>query len=178
MIKAYFFDWMKTLADATQGFNIKDLVGEEINNSLLLKKLEDVNLPNSKDQIYEVLTNARHSLYEDSERVITHLKPDYKLAIVSNMYSITTKQIKRLFPDFLSLFDTLTLSVEAGLMKPNPEIFAYTLRNLNKITGLNIQANEIMVIGDRKDYDFDPAIALGMQARLIDRKAQTLAEVI
>jgi len=99
------------------------------------------------------------------------------------MYGITANRIRELFPDFLNMFDVVTLSAEIGLKKPNPEIFLRTLQMLNGYCKLNgnhqdILPEEVMMVGDKQDKDVDPAIALGMQAKLIDRNTQNLNDVL
>ncbi len=180
MIKAYFFDWMETLGDINDTDPIKNFLTQDQHYSLFTKKFGEADIPKKyKDLIYSKLMNVKLTIYPDSEEIISNLKKDYKLAIISNMYSITVEKIRKLFPDFLSKFDTLTFSSEVGLRKPNSEIFVYTLDELNKICRSNIFPREVMMIGDKQDKDIGPALALGMQAKLIDRnKGQTLVDLI
>jgi len=179
MVKAYFFDWMGTLGDTTERMAIRETIGREIHLELLTKKFKDVKIPEEhKNAIYSRLINSRHWLYPDSERIISNLKEGYKLAIISNMYEITAGRIRKSFPDFLEMFDVVTLSAEVGLRKPDPKIFLYTLNILNLINGVEICPEEVMVIGDSQDKDVDAPKSIGMQARLIDRNTQTLNEVL
>jgi HAD superfamily hydrolase (TIGR01549 family) len=178
MIKAYFFDWMGTVADATDRMIVRDLNGQECHESLLVNRFHEADIPRCGDLIRSKLTNADHWLYEDSMEVISSLKPDYKLAIVSNMYDITARRVRQLFPQFLSKFDMLAFSAEVGLRKPDPQIFLYALRRLNKIHGTDILPNEVVMVGDNMDKDVGPANEAGMYADLIDRDSQGLLEVV
>lgn len=173
MIKAYFFDWMKTLGDFTPSNlgDIPKLVTKEQERLLLIKKFENVPL-NNKDVVYSSLLETNLFIYPDSEEVISNLKSKYKLAIISDMYDVTVQRIRKLFPKFLNNFDVLTFSSEVGIKKPDPEIFLYTCNKLN------ICPQDVIMIGDNQDKDIDPAFALGMQARLINREKQTLEDVI
>ena len=53
-------------------------------------------------------------------------------------------------------FETLTVSEEVGVKKPNPEIFHYALRKANAT------AEESLMIGDEMAVDIDGARAVGM----------------
>ena len=53
-------------------------------------------------------------------------------------------------------FETLTVSEEVGVKKPNPEIFYYALRKANAT------AEKSLMIGDEMAVDIDGARAAGM----------------
>ena len=179
MIKAYFFDWIGTLGNVKNSFNIiRPFLTKKQHVSLLTRNFEDADIPEEhRQEIYDLLMNENHYLYEDTEKLIYELKQDYKLAIVSNMYGISGERIRGLFPDFLSQFDFVTFSAEAGLKKPDPKIFYHTLDRLNGQYKA-MESNEVMMIGDKLDKDVEPPLRLGMQARLIDRSKQNLGDVI
>lgn len=178
MVKAYFFDWMETLADYNDENNVRSLLTKQEHDFLMVQKSEEAEIsPEKKELIYQKLEEVTHFVYSDSERVIDALRPYYKLAIVSNMYYITAKRIRKLFPDFINKFDVLAFSGEIGLKKPDYEIFYYALNRLNKISKQFILPNEIMMIGNKQDKDIEPALKLGMQAKLIDKKNQDLEEI-
>jgi len=180
MIKAYFFDWAGTLGKIVEDSKISDLLTKEEYYSMMTGEFERVDFSDDKKRkiVYFNLINARHSLFNDTERVINKLRPNYKIAVVSNMYDITAKQIRSLFSDFLRRFDVVTLSAEVGTEKPSPDIFIHTLHKLNKFYNSNIFLSEVMMIGDKQDKDIEPALNLGMQARLIDRNNQNLIDII
>ena len=116
MIKAYFFDWAGTLGKIVEDSKISDLLTKEEYYSMMTGEFERVDFSDDKKRkiVYFNLINARHSLFNDTERVINKLRPNYKIAVVSNMYDITAKQIRSLFSDFLRRFDVVTLSAEVG----------------------------------------------------------------
>jgi len=180
MIKAYFFDWMGTLAEASGGFDIKERFGRDYHRELLVKKLEDVDaLQKDKVETASMLKDSTHWLYPESKKVISELKPNYKLAIISNIYDISAQKINELFPNFLQNFDVITFSSEIGLKKPDTKIFTYTLDKLNRIYNENISPKEVVMIGDKQNKDIDPPLALGMNAILINRdNGSTLEDVI
>ena len=173
MIKAYFFAWMGTLGSVDNEKSIREIINNDEHNALLTKVFDNTGInENRKNLIYSKLSNAKLQLYPDSEEVIENLKGDYKLAIISNVYEITSQRIKDLFPKFLNKFDFITWSCEVGMKKPNMNIFLYTLNNLG------FPPEEVVMIGDSQDKDINPALSLWMQARLIDRSKQNLEDVI
>jgi len=180
MTKAYFFDWMGTLGDATESLTVREKFGREYHHELLLNKFEDANISEEhRKEIGSMLREATHWLYTESQKVISELKPNYKLAIISNIYDIAAQRVREIFPNFLKNFDVITFSSDVGLKKPEPEIFLYTLAILNQHCDLKIFPEEVTMVGDKKDKDVIPAQNLGMQAILINReKGNTLEDVI
>ena len=141
MIKAYFFDWMGTLGNVVDvmPLGLGKFLGEK--NHLLQLTSDIDNSPLSvhdRELLRRALYDARFSLYPDSQEIITRLKGENKLAIVSNVYPITPQRIRSLFPDILSQFDVITFSSEVGMRKPNLEIFKYTFERLNRLNGKRI----------------------------------------
>jgi len=170
MIKAYFFDWMGTLGNVTARLDLRKRFGREYHRELLTNKLEDANIPEGpRGEIYFMLQEAIHWLYPESQKLISELRPEYKLAIISNIYDIAAQKVRKLFPNLLENFDVITFSSDVGLKKPDPRIFTYTLERLNKVLNTNIEPKEVVMVGDKKDKDVDPPIGLGMNAILIDR---------
>ena len=180
MKKAYFFDWMGTLANATTRFTVRERFGRDYHYELLTNKLEDIDISEEyKKEVAIMLREATHWLYPESQKVISELKPGYKLAIISNIYDITAQKVRDLFPEFLQNFDVITFSSEIGLRKPDPRIFTYTLNKLNKIFDINIYPREVIMVGDKQDKDVIPAQFLGMNAILINRNnGSTLEDVL
>jgi len=171
MVKAYFFDWMGTLGEITGRVTVKEKFGREYHNKLLLNKFEDAHIAEDcREEIRPMLQEAIHWLYPESQRSISELKPNYKLGIDSNIYDITAQRVREIFPTFLKNFDVITFSSDIGLKKPEPEIFLYTLGILNQNCKLNILPEEVIMVGDSKDKDVDPALELGMSAILINRE--------
>lgn len=179
MIKAYFFDWMDTLAYVEGGSNkIEEFLGER-HELLLTNSLKKIDFSEKeKNIIYSILNKEQHHLYTDSEKIIKNLREGYKLAIISNLYNITGDIIKNLFPDFIKNFDVTAFSCDVGIKKPDEKIFLYTLAKLNEEYGINIKLNEVMMIGDKINKDITPALKLGMQAKIINRKKQNLEDLI
>jgi len=181
MIKAYFFDWMKTLGDYKDIIDFKEyLTPEEYASFTLTKELDDLGLDDKKKKkILYGLNGTILSLFEDSLEIIKELKEKgYKICLISNTYPITPNRIRKLFGNVLKYFNVVTFSSEVGIKKPNPEIFTFTLNQLNKLNNKSILPKEVIMIGNSEEHDINPALSLGMQARLIDRTKQNLRDVI
>jgi len=173
MIKAYFFDWMCTLANASERKNVREFVKDDGHVSMLMNRFNDANIPEEhRALVFSLLNNAEHKLYPESRFVIDRLRPNYKLAVISNIYDISLQKIKEYFPDFLEKFDVLTWSCEVKMKKPNPQIFLYTCEKVG------VKPEEVIMIGDKSDKDVEPANKIGIQGRLVNRLCQTLEDVI
>lgn len=86
---------------------------------------------------------------------IKKMKPKYKIAICSNtvsdlFYELLDKN------DIRELFEVIVASSEIGMVKPNPDIYNYTLSKLN------VEADEALFIDDRL-RNIDGAKAVGIE---------------
>jgi putative hydrolase of the HAD superfamily len=87
-----------------------------------------------------------------------------KLGVISNFDYRLYKILENL--ELKSLFDSITISSEAGYAKPRPEVFLAAL----KVHG--IQPEHAIHVGDSPHLDFEAAHAVGMGAVLLDCKMQ------
>ena len=72
------------------------------------------------------------------------LKPNYKLALVSNA---TGDSVRRKIPaDKLALFDEVLISGEVGILKPDPRLFHMALDRLG------VEAHETVFVDDHQEY--------------------------
>lgn len=80
----------------------------------------------------------------------------YLIGLISNCYSEETAVIRKsvLFP----YFDTVCLSFEQGVQKPDEEIFYRCMK------GLAVQADECLYVGDGGSHELETARRLGMTA--------------
>ncbi len=87
--------------------------------------------------------------------LIRQLKPDYKIGILSNIAGnwITTGLLT---PEELPLFDTIVMSHEVGMVKPDPRIFILTCERLR------VTPDEALMIDGRDAYA-EAARAAGLQ---------------
>ena len=172
MTKAYIFDLFGTLGYYTNGNEIKGLVGED-HEHLLVTHTDDLKInEDKKKKLIQLYNHYDVNLFEDSEKVIDKLKKDFRIGMITNIYELTAIKFKDKYDNFLKKFDTVTLSCDVGLMKPDPRIFNYTLTNLF------VRPEEAVMVGDNPNRDIIPAKELGMKTILIDREKQRLEELI
>lgn len=80
----------------------------------------------------------------------------FKTVLLSNgNASFFKRKVYIMYPDFENLFDEIVISSEVGMLKPNKEIFLYTLKKINSTP------EEILFIDDNKQ-NTDGATLLGI----------------
>lgn len=85
---------------------------------------------------------------------IQELKNKYKVAILSNANTGTLQ--RKLTPEQLALFDTVVVSAEVGMVKPDPRVYEYTAEQMG------VHPNECVFTDDSIIY-VEAAKAVGMQ---------------
>ena len=100
------------------------------------------------------------------------LKPHYKIGLLSNA---NKDSVERCVPAAdLAIMDAVIVSGEVGYMKPDPEIFELTAKELG------VSYSEMIFIDDLQDY-VDAAIALGIHAiryTSLERLRPKLTEIL
>ena len=95
-------------------------------------------------------------LYDNSIELIETLSKSYRLAIVTN--GLTLVQDKRIRRSTIAkFFETIVISEEILISKPNPEIFEYTLKNMNFF-----DKNKVLIVGDNLSSDIQGGISFGI----------------
>ena len=94
-------------------------------------------------------------VYPDAAEVLEALSKKYSLGVIANQSAGAEARMEE--HGIRKFFDTVVLSAEAGLAKPDPEIFRLAL----KLSGC--KAENAAMIGDRADNDIAPATRLGMK---------------
>jgi HAD superfamily hydrolase (TIGR01549 family) len=75
------------------------------------------------------------------------------IGVIANQYRTVRDVLRR--DGLVDFFRVLQISEEAGVSKPNPAIFERALREAG------CQPKEAVMVGDRIDFDVEPARALG-----------------
>lgn len=95
-------------------------------------------------------------LYDDSMELIETLNKSFRLAIVTN--GLTLVQDKRIRKSVISkFFETIVISEEILISKPNPKIFEHTLNNINFF-----DKNKVLIVGDSLSSDIQGGINFGI----------------
>ena len=133
---------------------------DDLNRTRFLKPLEHYGIHNvdladhlSEDYVYWSPRIVR--LVPGTMELLDYLKPKYHLHLITNGFQ-EVQHTKLSGSGMEPYFETLTVSEEVGVKKPNPEIFQYALMK----AGANPE--ESLMIGDEMDVDIDGARAAGM----------------
>ena len=107
-----------------------------------------------------------------AHEVLQSLKSRYKLAVICDTED-SNEKIKEIMEKakILEYFDLIVASSEVGVTKPNEKIFRVALSKLN------LQPNEVVVVGNRISRDILGGNQLGMRTILVkwnDRYPDTI----
>jgi HAD superfamily hydrolase (TIGR01509 family) len=91
--------------------------------------------------------------------IASDLKPNFKLAVVSNAASGSVE--RRITAQKMALFDQKIISADVKLLKPDPRIFQLALDRLG------VTAEETVFTDDRKEY-LSGAVSLGIHTILYE----------
>ena len=129
----------------------------DLNRTRFLKPLEhygihDVELADHLSEDYVYWSPRIVRLVPGTMELLEYLKPKYHLHLITNGFE-EVQDTKLTLSGMKPYFETLTVSEEVGVKKPNPEIFQYALRKAHAT------AEESLMIGDEMDVDIDGARA-------------------
>jgi putative hydrolase of the HAD superfamily len=99
--------------------------------------------------------------------LLDYLKPKYHLHLITNGFQ-EVQHTKLSGSGMEPYFETLTVSEEVGVKKPNPEIFLYALNKAHAT------AEESLMIGDEMAVDINGARAAGMDTVLFNPKGEII----
>jgi putative hydrolase of the HAD superfamily len=138
-------------------YRADQITKDDLNRTRFMKPLEhygihDIELADhlSKDYVYWSPRIVR--LVPGTMELLDYLKPKYHLHLITNGFQ-EVQHTKLSGSGLEPYFETLTVSEEVGVKKPNPEIFYYALRKAHAT------AEESLVIGDEMAVDIDGARA-------------------
>jgi len=143
---------------------------DELNRTRFLKPLEhygihDIELADRLSEDYVYWSPRIVRLVPGTMELLDYLKPKYHLHLITNGFQ-EVQHTKLNGSGMASYFETLTVSEEVGVKKPNPEIFQYALQKSGA------QAAESLMIGDEMAVDIDGARAVGMDTLLFNPKGE------
>ena len=143
---------------------------DELNRTRFLKPLEhygihDVELADHLSEDYVYWSPRIVRLVPGTMELLDYLKPKYHLHLITNGFQ-EVQHTKLSGSGMEPYFETLTVSEEVGVKKPNPEIFWYALQKAGAT------AEESLMIGDEMAVDIDGARAAGMDQVLFNPSGQ------
>jgi len=122
---------------------------------LLHYGIDDVALAQRLSDDYVRISPRMVRLVSGTKELLEYLKPKYSLHIITNGFS-EVQNTKLTGAGIKDYFDTITVSEEVGVKKPDPEFFRYALKKAGA------EATESIVIGDEMAVDIDGARAAGI----------------
>ena len=141
-------------------YRANEITKDDLNRTRFVLPLEhygihDIALADhlSEDYVYGAPRIVR--FVSGTMELLDYLKPKYHLHLITNGFQ-EVQHTKLSGSGMKPYFETLTVSEEVGVKKPNPEIFRYALRKANAT------ADEGLMIGDEMAVDIDGARAAGM----------------
>ena len=144
----------------------------DLNRTRFLKPLEhygihDVELADHLSEDYVYWSPRIVRLVPGTMELLEYLKPKYHLHLITNGFK-EEQDTKLTLSGMKPYFETLTVSEEVGVKKPNPEIFQYALNKAHAT------AEESLMIGDEMAVDIDGARAAGIDTVLFNPKGEKI----
>ena len=141
-------------------YRANQITKEELNRVRFLKPLEhygihDVELADHLSEDYVYWSPRIVRLVPGTMELLEYLKPKYHLHLITNGFQ-EVQHTKLSGSGMEPYFETLTVSEEINIKKPNPEIFRYALKKAGAT------AEESLMIGDEMAVDIDGARAAGI----------------
>lgn len=123
--------------------------------------IEDKKLAADLGKDYLEISPRKVNLFPNAISVLDYLSPKYLLHLITNGFS-EVQETKLKVSGLGNYFRTVITSEEAGVKKPNPEIFQFALQK----SGANI--NNSLMIGDDFEVDIVGAKNVGIDQVLFD----------
>ena len=117
--------------------------------------IHDIELADHLSEDYVYWSPRIVRLVPGTMELLDYLKPKYHLHLITNGFQ-EVQHTKLSGSGLEPYFETLTVSEEVGVKKPNPEIFFYALRKAQATAEVSL------VIGDEMAVDIDGARAAGI----------------
>jgi len=143
-----------------QVYENEDVYFKNISKGLDLK-------PYDLDSLKRILKEEQVGLicfYPESFKVLKTLKErEFKLGLVSNSWPYGVEKLQSKLSGF---FNSMILSHETGLLKPDTAMFKRCLEEIG------VKPMEALIVGDSVEDDILPGESIGMKEILLDRKNQ------
>lgn len=119
-------------------------------------------------EIAQYCYDQARNCIEEARPTLQALYDRYPMVLVSNFYG----NVESVLTDFnlRHFFQQIIESAVVGVRKPDPQIFALG------VEALNLNADEVLVIGDSYKKDIVPAESLGCKVAWIKGKGWTIEE--
>lgn len=153
-------------------YRADQITKDELNRTRFLKPLEhydihDIELADHLSEDYVYWSPRIVRLVSGTMELLGYLKPKYHLHLITNGFQ-EVQHTKLSGSGLEPYFETLTVSEEVGVKKPNPEIFQYALHKANAA------AEDSLMIGDEMAVDIDGARDAGMDTLFFNPKGEII----
>lgn len=132
-------------------------------------KIMSRNLKITPEKLVKLYIIAYHKYYTLNKKLLVFAsslkKSGYKTAILSDQWLLSKKAL--ILPAFYKNFNSVVVSCDVGMRKPNPKIYKLTLKRLK------LKPNEVIFIDNQK-WNISPAKRIGMRTILFKDTEQTI----
>jgi HAD superfamily hydrolase (TIGR01549 family) len=118
--------------------------------------------PERVESILLGYNKIRPTPFPDTLQALNRLRKSYKIVLVSNVGTFNLRITKA--TGFFNLFHRTFFSCQIGMLKQNPDLFRYVIKEMG------IEPEEAIMVGDCKFADIDPAEKVGIKSVLIKRE--------
>jgi len=118
--------------------------------------------------VYREQHQANRALLPGARALLEALHTEARLGIVTNNSTVEQHEKLRAL-DIAHYFDTIVISEDVGVSKPDPRIFGIALERIGA------EAHEAVLVGDNWHNDVQGALKAGMAAVWLNRDNQTQA---
>ena len=151
-------------------YRANEITKDDLNRTRFVLPLEhygihDVALADHLSEDYMHWSPRIVRLVPGTMELLEYLKPKYHLHLITNGFQ-EVQHTKLSGSGMEPYFETLTVSEEVGVKKPNPEIFRYALAKAHAT------AEESLMIGDEMAVDIDGARAAGIDQIFFNAKGE------
>lgn len=151
-------------------YRANQVTKDELNRTRFMEPLEhygihDIGLADHLSEDYVYWSPRIVRLVPGTMELLAYLKPKYHLHLITNGFQ-EIQHVKLSGSGMEPYFETLTVSEEVGVKKPNPEIFQYALRKAGATP------EESLMIGDEMAVDIDGARAAGIDQLFFNPSGQ------
>lgn len=164
--------WSEVSAEFDRGAEqtLREFSMLEVGHAFLLRALRRTPEPRLVEQFvgaYLAEWNQGVAYLKGIQQLLDRLSSRYTLSIVTNTHQpdLVPEHLRRM--GVSQRFRAVVTSVEFGLRKPHPGIFAHALDRLTA------ESQECVYVGDDFEADYRGALAAGVDALLIDPMRRT-----
>jgi putative hydrolase of the HAD superfamily len=158
--------WCKFEGDGPEARALRDWSPayrrEAWTRALADQAIEDPRLAEELAEQFGEERRARHEVFGEVDQALEQLKESHRIALVTN--GAACLQREKLAASGLSgYFETVVVSADIGVAKPDAAVFEYALSRLG------IDADRAVMVGDSVVKDVDGALAAGLAAVWVNR---------